>query len=137
MRVPARSLTLLARPTRPRSPSATSPPTPASSFRFHNGSRGQHDLPEIMGGGVALIDADGDGRLDLYFCQRRPDRRDGPADPPGALFRNEGDGTSPDATATRAPGPPYAMGAAVGDFDGDGRDDLLRHRLAGPAALSE
>ena len=35
--------------------------TPESgvTFRFHDGSRGRHDLPEIMGGGVALIDADG------------------------------------------------------------------------------
>src|SRR5262245_50948592 len=28
------------------------------SFRFETGARGQHDLPEIMGGGVALFDAD-------------------------------------------------------------------------------
>ncbi len=91
-------------------------------FRFQSGSRGRHDLPEIMGGGVAMIDVDGDGHLDLYFCNGGP-IGDGP-DPPGALFRNKGDGTFtplPDPP----PGPPYAMGCAVGDYDGDGRDDLF------------
>ncbi len=92
------------------------------SFRFHNGSRGKHDLPEIMGGGVALIDVDGDGHLDLYFANGGPIGL-GP-DPPGALFRNRGDGTFTPLPAP-PPGPPYAMGCAVGDFDGDGRDDLF------------
>src|SRR5436305_10108237 len=39
---------------------------------------------------------------------------------------NRKDGTFRDATeASGAPGPSYAMGAAVGDVDGDGRDDLF------------
>ena len=42
------------------------------SFRFDNGSRGKHDLPEIMGGGVVLFDADGDGKLDIYLCNGGP-----------------------------------------------------------------
>ena len=63
-------------------------------FRFDNGSRGRHDLPEIMGGGVALIDADGDGWLDLYFCNGGPiESRPGAADPPCRIYRNNGDGT--------------------------------------------
>ena len=41
-------------------------------FRFDTGSRGRHDLPEIMGGGVAVFDADGDGRLDIYLCNGGP-----------------------------------------------------------------
>ncbi|HWE39488.1 MAG TPA: CRTAC1 family protein [Isosphaeraceae bacterium] len=78
-----------------------------------------------MGGGVALIDADGDGRLDLFFCNGGP-IVDGGDDPPCRLFINKGDGTFADATAkARAPGPSYAMGAAVGDVDGDGKDDLF------------
>jgi len=97
------------------------------SFRFDPGSRGRHDLPEIMGGGVALIDFDGDGRLDIYLCNggpigASPER----ADPPCRLYRNEGNWRFTDATdRSGAPGPSYAMGAAVGDFDGDGRDDLF------------
>src|SRR5262249_47474288 len=90
-------------------------------------SRGRHDLPEIMGGGVALLDGDGDGWLDLYFCNGGPIVPEpGRPDPPCAYCRNNGDGTFSDATATAgAPGPSYAMGAAVGDYASDGRDDLF------------
>ncbi len=97
------------------------------NFRFDAGSRGKHDLPEIMGGGVALIDADGDGRLDLYFCNGGPIAPDAEGDdPPCRLYRNDGGGRFTDITdRAGAPGPRYAMGAAVGDYDGDGRDDLF------------
>ncbi len=97
------------------------------SFRFETGTRGRHDLPEIMGGGVALIDSDGDGRLDIYLCNGGPIVPEpGRADPPCRLFRNAGDWRFEDATdQANAPGPGYAMGAAVGDFDGDGLDDLF------------
>jgi len=96
-------------------------------FQFDNGSRGKHDLPEIMGGGVALFDADGDGRLDIFFCDGGPiTPGPGRADPPCRLFRNRGDGRFEDVTATAdAPGPSYAMGAAAADYDGDGRIDLF------------
>jgi len=96
-------------------------------FRFDAGARGKHDLPEIMGGGVTLIDADGDGRLDIYLCNGGP-IVPGPGrdDPPCRLYLNQGNWTFVDATdRADAPGPGYAMGAAVGDTDGDGRDDLL------------
>jgi enediyne biosynthesis protein E4 len=97
------------------------------SFRFDTGTRGKHDLPEVMGGGVGLIDADGDGRLDIFLCNGGPI---GPAagrdDPPCRLFRNEGGWRFTDITdRAGAPGPSYAMGVAVGDYDGDGRDDLF------------
>jgi hypothetical protein len=99
------------------------------SFRFETGARGQHDLPEIMGGGVALFDADGDGRLDIYLCNGGPidDPPGGKkADPPCRLYRNRGGWQFEDITERAgAPGPSYAMGAAVGDYDGDGRSDLF------------
>ncbi len=96
-------------------------------FRFDNGSRGKHDLPEIMGGGVALIDADGDSRLDVYLCNGGPIVPEaGVLDPPCQLFLNAGNGQFRDCTElSGAPGPRYAMGAAVGDVDNDGRDDLF------------
>jgi enediyne biosynthesis protein E4 len=97
------------------------------SFRFDEGSRGRHDLPEIMGGGVALIDFDRDGDLDLYLCNGGPIvSSPGRADPPCRLYRNEGGWRFTDLTdLAGAPGPSYAMGSAVGDFDGDGLDDLF------------
>jgi enediyne biosynthesis protein E4 len=97
------------------------------SFRFDTGSRGRHDLPEIMGGGVALFDADGDGRLDIYLCNGGPiEPAPGKTDPPCRLYRNRGAWHFEDITErAAAPGPSYAMGAAVGDYDGDGRADLF------------
>ena len=96
-------------------------------FSYTNGSRGMHDLPEIMGGGVAMIDGDNDGRLDLFLCNGGPigENPAGKDNSPCRYFRNLGGGKFRDETATAgAPGPGYAMGAAVGDFDNDGRDDL-------------
>jgi hypothetical protein len=97
------------------------------SFRFETGSRGLHDLPEVMGGGVAIFDADGDGLLDIYLCNGGPIvAAAGAPDPPCRLYRNRGNWRFEEITdRAHAPGPSYAMGAAVGDYDGDGRDDLF------------
>ena len=38
-------------------------------FIWKSGAEGKHHMPEIIGGGVALIDVDGDNDLDLYFVQ--------------------------------------------------------------------
>ncbi|MHB1562299.1 MAG: CRTAC1 family protein, partial [Isosphaeraceae bacterium] len=85
-----------------------------------------------LGGGVGLLDYDGDGRLDIYAVQGGPFPPQ-PAAPFGdRLFRNRGDGTFEDATdrsgLSRFPGG-YGQGVAVGDVDNDGRPDLFVTRF--------
>ena len=38
-------------------------------FRYVSGHGTRHFMPEIMGGGAALFDMDGDGDLDVYLTQ--------------------------------------------------------------------
>jgi hypothetical protein len=82
-------------------------------------------FPEIMSGGAAWIDIEGDGDLDLYLVQGgEPDparpRADG-----NRLYRNDGAAGFVEVTEAAGVGDPgYGMGAAVGDYDRDGDDDL-------------
>ena len=100
-------------------------------------------LIEAMGGGVAMIDADGDGKLDLFFVN-------GAALKPGMgakdradktaarfwnrLYHNNGNGTFTDSTEKAGlRGNGYGQGVAVGDCDNDGRADLFVTSLGGNA----
>jgi hypothetical protein len=93
---------------------------------FHS-ALGRFRLVETMGSGLALIDHDQDGRLDLVVGQGAllPDD-EAPPPRPTTLYRNQGDGTFADVTDTaglRFSG--FSQGMAVGDYDADGRDDLF------------
>lgn len=97
------------------------------AFTYRTGATGELYFPEIMGGGAALFDYDGDGDLDAFLVQGHPLKPGSPDPGPagwGRLFRNDRlklvDVT--EASGIRATG--YGMGVATGDFDNDGRVDL-------------
>ena len=91
------------------------------SFQHERGATDAHRLPETIGSGLAWIDYDNDGWLDLFVVQsgRLPEGDT------GRLFHNNGDGTFTDVTEkagirTKL----YGMGAAAADYDNDGFVDL-------------
>jgi hypothetical protein len=82
---------------------------------------------ETMGTGVAWLDYDQDGLMDLYFVQSGPTEIYKPGHPMrSALYHNNGDGTFTDVTekAGVAAENHYGQGVAVGDYDNDGYPDL-------------
>ena len=95
-------------------------------FERYDDIHGQHRILEANGGGVALFDFDGDGRLDVFFNNgsRLPRRLDDGTHL-NKLYRNRGDGSFDDislpAGLTRSG---YFQGCATGDYDEDGFEDL-------------
>jgi tetratricopeptide (TPR) repeat protein len=109
-------------------------------FVFDNGRTAHFLLPETMSGGLALLDYDRDGWLDVYCVQGgslhqgKAGQEEATPTPGDRLFRNRGDGSFEDVTqpariAAIAWGQGYGMGTAVGDYDNDGDPDLLVTRL--------
>ena len=101
-------------------------------FRYALGDPKYDNLIESSGSGVAFLDHDGDGRMDLLFLNGR--YLPGVSDPAGreaasarnALYRNAGDGTFTDMTERAGVGgKSWSMAATVADLDGDGREDLF------------
>ena len=113
-------------------------------FVHFNGMSGEFYFPEIMAPGVALLDYNNDGNLDLFFVQGQMLGSETPSDAPsltgpgpfslrGQLYRSDGPVQVSATTTLRftnvtensgidAGG--YGMGAAVGDFTNDGCVDL-------------
>ena len=102
--------------------------TSGVDFDHETGGFGKKWLPETMGSGVVVFDADGDDKLDLLFLNGRG--FPGVAKSPGQgatqkLYLNQGGFKFRDATtgAGLAVGA-YCMGGAAGDVDNDGDADL-------------
>ena len=106
-----------------------------AEFQHWNGATGQWYFPEINGSGVALLDFDNDGDLDIYWVQGAElghtptDDSDGREAPPlDRLWRNElSDGELRFTDVTESSGihaAGYGMAAAAADFDNDGWVDL-------------
>jgi hypothetical protein len=82
---------------------------------------------ETVGSGVALLDYDNDGWLDIYLVNGSTyDAMSGTQTPPhAALFHNNHDGTFTDVTQQAGVGNDrWGFGAAVADYDNDGWPDI-------------
>ena len=90
-------------------------------FEHRSGYADRPLLPEILAGGAALVDVDGDGDLDAYLVQSGRIGSDN-ADAPNRLYLNRGDGRFDEAAGADDRG--YGMGVAAGDYDNDGDVDL-------------
>jgi hypothetical protein len=104
------------------------------SFEYVASHTSKKYLIETMGSGVALLDYDNDGRLDIFVVNGAPlsdptakgivPQKTGPKDW-NRLYHQKSDGTFEDVTQKAGlQGVGYCMGVAVGDYDNDGFEDL-------------
>jgi len=106
------------------------------TFVHTSGNSPEKEFPTCLGSGVAMLDYDGDGWLDLYFATTRnlplsTSSRSGG----NRLYRNRGDGTFEDVTVHAGVGHNgFNHGLAVADVDRDGDLDLFLANL-GPDVL--
>jgi hypothetical protein len=95
------------------------------AFQHHSAPEKKY-IVESMSGGVALLDFDNDGLLDIYLLDSLTveTARD-PRAARSALYRNLGNGKFVDvAEAAGVAHPGWGMGVCVADVDGDGAPDL-------------
>ena len=107
------------------------------AFKHENSATSNKYLLETMGGGVAVLDFDNDGRLDIFLTNgakledpmpagKRPDK----SQPMfwNRLYRQTAAGVFTDVTERAGvggmPQNEYGMGVAVGDYDNDGFTDI-------------
>lgn len=97
------------------------------NWKQFNGESPDRFLIEAMGGGVAFLDFDGDGLLDILFINGGETPRGKSSAPVrNALYRNLGNGQFEDVAVKAGIDrlPFYGMGVAAGDYDNDGFPDL-------------
>lgn len=94
-------------------------------FTYLNGAYGQELMVESLGGGGCWLDFDRDGWPDLFVSQGGKPDAENPEDlPPDLLFRNHRGSQFEPVPMAGVAGTGYSQGAAAGDFDGDGFEDL-------------
>ena len=79
-------------------------------FAHSSGAKGDFYMPEIMGSGVALIDYDNDGDLDIFLLQGHP------AAGSNQLLRNDGGQFTDTTKQAGLELTNYGMGAATNSF---------------------
>jgi enediyne biosynthesis protein E4 len=101
-------------------------------FVHDAGTFGSYHMTQVVGSGVAWLDCDGDGKLDLLFLvNNSPD-----AAATNRLYRQTAAGKFEDVT--KGSGVDFAgpsVGVAVGDVNNDGRPDVLVTQVGGVRLL--
>jgi hypothetical protein len=111
----------------------------AFAYTSNNDYTPRKFFPQPMCGGIALIDYDGDGKVDIFFTNggKLPDYARPDPSYYSCLLRGRGDGTFDEVT-TKAniagKNLDFSFGVAAGDVDNDGDPDLFIAN-AGPNAL--
>jgi hypothetical protein len=100
------------------------------AYRTNNDFTGRKYFPQPMCGGVAAIDYDNDGRMDLFFTNgaQFPDLKKTTPAYFNCLLHNKGDGTFEDVTAKAGLAGEdlgFCFGVAAADYDNDGHQDLF------------
>jgi hypothetical protein len=105
------------------------PPKASGIQWIHENARSaRRYLPETMGPGVAFLDFDNDGWMDIFLVNSGPCDFFKPARlPKHALYRNDRKGGFVEVTGKAGILPPksFGMGVAVGDYNNDGFPDVL------------
>ena len=125
--------------TRTKQPATSAKPRAVSAISFSDvtrsagidfhltcGSLGKRYIMETMCGGIAVFDYDNDGWMDIFLVNGSTleDLRSGKCHP-SKLYRNNHDGTFADVSSKASLNHcGWGFGAAVGDYDNDGWEDL-------------
>jgi enediyne biosynthesis protein E4 len=99
-------------------------------YRTNNGFTGRKYFPQPMCGGIAILDYDNDGNMDIFFANgaKMPELNKTSPDYYNSLVRNRGDGTFEDVTAKAGLAGEklgYSFGVAAGDYDNEGHEDIF------------
>jgi tetratricopeptide (TPR) repeat protein len=104
-------------------------------FVHRGGATGEKMLPESGGSGCAFFDYDDDGDPDLLLISGRAwpwdDKKSGQPSNALALYRNDGEKLVNVTKDVGLSADTYGQGAAVGDYDADGDDDLFLTAVGG------
>jgi enediyne biosynthesis protein E4 len=100
------------------------------SYRSNNDFTGRKYFPQPMCGGIAILDFDKDGKLDIFFTNgaKLPELKKTNLSYYNCLLRNNGDGTFEDVTekaGLTGADIDFSFGVAAGDYDNDGLTDLF------------